>query len=1439
MAATSQKIQVLIDGLPTDLEIDSDLWGQGTLAQRPASGDNDGDLYLVVDTNFGRLDRWNGSAWIRLTVIGPQGGSVLNRAVRWGGTDGDTLLNSLVGLTDDGSVQLNPLAADPSSPVDGEVWYNTTEDRFRGQFNGTTFPLTGPDFTGTVRTVHGTDPRADHVTIQAAIDAASNGDIILIGPGDYPEQITIDKNLALIGMGRNFGNNNDPRTNIRPAISATGAAVDRTGGAVTIVLRNLNVTPNWSGATGTCHGIDGSTGGRWIIDNCFVRVSTDTGAGASTTVISAEFRDSSRLHWSFFSVDDFTDFITSGTETALLLSGGTGTIDVLGCEVNGGISAPDNLVIGNVNRVVSLSATRVDGLLDNSIGGTVFIDSGCQFGSVSGPVIDRRFVQRGQLVPVRIATTAALAANTAAGSGVGKTLTADANGALTVDGIATADGDRLLVKDEATGADRGVYDVTDAGSGATPYILTRSIDFDETHEVLSGVLVSVSEGTAHADTIWMLTTNGSITVDTTGLVFADKTGSPTGSTTTKEACRLASPGIIADPLTAAPDIVDGSTVVIGDRILHRRGTPASEEGIYVVDVVGTGSDGQWSRATDWDGAGDVQPMTLIPIREGDAFAGHLFHTGHTATTFTVGTDDPSFAQVLTGIGRSLTAGWTEDDVAGAFLRWTGDSAGWEVHNNNLSASADPTVDDDGDEVGGSVNYNRGSLWIRLTNLGAWICVNANSGNADWRHFAMLDNLTATVNPTVDDDVTLLYEVGSRWFNVTTDAEFVCLDATTGAAVWKETTAAASAVGTGIKDPVRLATDAALPANTAGGSGVGKTLTADANGALTVDGVGVATNDRVLVKDEATGSDRGIYDVTTPGSGGTPYVLTRATDFDEDAEVDGGVLVSVQEGTANAETTWMLSTDEPITVDTTSLTFIDRTGSGAAPSGWPFDGDVLTVHPTDPDADHATIQAALNAMDAGDVVLVSPADYAEELTLQVNGTMYSFGGVRIRPTISVDGNSAVTTLSAVTEFTFVNIDIKPIVTNATAAGTTNAVTQGQNGLLRFINSDVIPETASGVASDLVLRAARFTNGSLEVFGNSIFSIEDSGNLISAGTKETVFYTPANTIRFDGGARILSTANAAGLLRVSNASLTLELGECRVEGSLTISAAGTATRTGATHIESLTDSGNVLVNIGPKSRNDGASKRSVRLATDAALSANTAAGSGIGKTLTADANGSLTVDGVGVAAGDRLLVKDEVTGADRGIYVVTAAGSGGSPYILTRSLDFDNGDNGDGIIEIESGVLVAVQEGTANSGKLWMLTTTGTITIDTTSLTFTDKTGGVPATIRREKSITIEDPTASEDINLLFTNRAVTITEMRAVVRGSSPSVTWTIRHGTDRSATGAEVVTGGTATTSQSTGSDVTSFNDETVVADSFVWVETTAQTGTVEEIAITIFYDED
>jgi hypothetical protein len=139
---------------------------------------------------------------------------------------------------------------------------------------------------------------------------------------------------------------------------------------------------------------------------------------------------------------------------------------------------------------------------------------------------------------------------------------------------------------------------------------------------------------------------------------------------------------------------------------------------------------------------------------------------------------------------------------------------------------------------------------------------------------------------------------------------------------------ADAIASGIHfhEAVNLATTAALPANTYnnGTSGVGATLTGNANGALSVDSTLTIVAERILVKNEVAGANNGVYTVTQVGSAGTPYILTRATDFDSVGtgvnEIDEGDFFLVTSGTANVNTAWVQQTPPPITIGTTAIVF---------------------------------------------------------------------------------------------------------------------------------------------------------------------------------------------------------------------------------------------------------------------------------------------------------------------------------------------------------------------------------------------------------------------------------------------------------------------------------------------------------------------------------------
>lgn len=146
-----------------------------------------------------------------------------------------------------------------------------------------------------------------------------------------------------------------------------------------------------------------------------------------------------------------------------------------------------------------------------------------------------------------------------------------------------------------------------------------------------------------------------------------------------------------------------------------------------------------------------------------------------------------------------------------------------------------------------------------------------------------------------------------------------------------------------KDSVDLATAAALPASTYdnGTAGVGAFILADANGALTVDGVAVTAGMRILVKNQAAGLQNGVYDVTVPGDGSNPFRLTRSTDFDNSpgGEVTKGARMLVTGGTAATGWSYYLTTATTVTIGTTALAFglADSTPTGTAASGGGIQG----------------------------------------------------------------------------------------------------------------------------------------------------------------------------------------------------------------------------------------------------------------------------------------------------------------------------------------------------------------------------------------------------------------------------------------------------------------------------------------------------------------------
>jgi hypothetical protein len=189
---------------------------------------------------------------------------------------------------------------------------------------------------------------------------------------------------------------------------------------------------------------------------------------------------------------------------------------------------------------------------------------------------------------------------------------------------------------------------------------------------------------------------------------------------------------------------------------------------------------------------------------------------------------------------------------------------------------------------------------------------------------------------------------------------------------------ASRSGLDVKQSVRAATTANI------------TL----SGTQTIDGVALIAGDRVLVKDQSTGSANGIYVVAASS-------WSRSTDADTDAEVHAGMFTFVEEGTTHADSGWVLSTNNPIVVGSTSLTFAQFSGAGQITAG---DGLTKTGNTINAVGTSNRISVAADSIDIA-------STYVGQTSITTLGTITT--GVWNGTTVAVaNGGTGATTLTGV-------------------------------------------------------------------------------------------------------------------------------------------------------------------------------------------------------------------------------------------------------------------------------------------------------------------------------------------------------------------------------------------------------------------------------------------
>ena len=337
----------------------------------------------------------------------------------------------------------------------------------------------------------------------------------------------------------------------------------------------------------------------------------------------------------------------------------------------------------------------------------------------------------------------------------------------------------------------------------------------------------------------------------------------------------------------------------------------------------------------------------------------------------------------------------------------------------------------------------------------------------------------------------------------------------------------------------------------GTAGVGATLTTSSGNFDTLDGISISTDDRVLVKNEATTANNGIYVKTSS------TVLTRADDFNTPVEMAGGDFVFIQQGTTLNDTGFVM-TDPVVTIGTDAATFVQFSGAGSflAGAGLTLTGSTFSITDT-----AVTGQAYGNG--------------THNATFTVNGKGQLTAAANVEITAGAGALSGSTLNSSVVDSSLTSVGtIDTGVWQGTAIGAAYVSTLNQNttGTAGTVTTAAQPNitsvgtltglTVSGTISGSVSGSAgsATTAGSVDesVTFNDGGSGAASGTAYNGGTARTISY---NSV----GAPSATGAGASGSWGIN---VSGSAGSATTAGTVTTAAQPNITSTGTLSSLSVT-------------------------------------------------------------------------------------------------------------------------------------------------------------------------------------------------------------------------------------------------------------------------------
>jgi len=413
-----------------------------------------------------------------------------------------------------------------------------------------------------------------------------------------------------------------------------------------------------------------------------------------------------------------------------------------------------------------------------------------------------------------------------------------------------------------------------------------------------------------------------------------------------------------------------------------------------------------------------------------------------------------------------------------------------------------------------------------------------------------------------------------------------------------------ASGIKAKPSARVATIANLNATYNNGTnGVGATLTANSNGALTVDSLsGFSVNQGILVKNQTTAAQNGRYVVTTVGDGSTPWVLTRCGLCNEASEIPGAYIFVTNGTSAGKGFVLTVSNPDTFVVGTDAINVVQFSSAGSflAGTGLVLDGSYFNVQT----ANSARIVVNADNIDLASVN-VNNVNGANTLNFISSITVDQYGRVTDKESSQVDlsgvntaiglrllsteaANTYLTTATASSTYLTTATASSTYLTTATAANTyiANSIVDAKGDLIVASAADTVGRLAAGTNGQFLKANSSTASGLQWADIPTINNLDDVGDVTITGnaTNQYLKYNGSAWVNasiptinaLDDVGDVTITSAVANQVLLYNGSAWINTSNPTVAGNLTVSGDLTVNGTTTTiNTATLNVSDNIIV------------------------------------------------------------------------------------------------------------------------------------------------------------------------------------------------------------------------------------------------------------------------